>query len=979
MKIQTPKILENLNFLPKVTNITLDCTNKESISIQSNFQLNVKYSDKKFAWFLDPKVVKLLNLVITFSFNEQLTNKLSNDSKSFLYTGIPSNLFDKNDYIQIEDKFSNLNSDTARTVDASGQILLSTSFQKLIKLTTKPSHLTVFTAIHIDNNTIADSFGVNLNSFKTVGTFSSESFIINDKYVSGKVNDLTILREKEKFQFNSQEFFKFLQNSSLVQKIIKKNPGEVSFSPLYHSINDEQQVSCVFFINLEKLFQFKSKFPTFFQNEQFSQNFFSLESNYSPFHIKLVRYNNSKKYDVLYDGNFSKFITNEDVKITNIDLGDKKMFCLSFLDKTSQKLNTDYQYEIELSFIDETVNFLSDIGIVTDFEIKNIQQIINIAKYKNYYQISTNSFSIEFEKELGRNNLSIKDCIINTAKILSQFKEFDEKTINSIITLSKSKYFNFDILDSIFDILIFVRSQIGEIQKRTLLSNSNTIIVSNKFLQTVSLQQTNVSKIKLFPTDNIFSLSSISSQNFKQRVESEILKYYNVNDIIHSSKNTLMTAHSLRGKYIDIIQDSVTVNAIDFQKYNNFLIDFYYEKMFNGEFKSVSNIDKLKIILEGNGLDLTDITASNDVEFENLLLEIFLRCIVIKDFKQFDYKNVDPKSLQTKVSLISEEKVPIGIRSLMNSLSNKSSLPRNDEAVTRDALSDVKKVFGMYMNFKNVFKIQYFDTEEFSWKDFDSNNFVNNKNFICRYIQYFDEIADVNSNDKLQFQNVDEIFVFINDKVAESVDKNSILNLVPDAESIYAIYPFGSRVYGNYSDLSDYDFILLYNKTPATEQLIRDKYTFNMTTPAQFQFDLQEHIPYALECFFLDPTSVIVSPNKPFNFNLNFTKLEESFIPKMDKEFALFKQRFNTSDFVRGKKSLFHSMRVGLYGLQILKYGKIQDYSEANFLWESISSYSSSDFVFYENKFLPIFNKIKNDFLSRKEDFSVLEIYKMLN
>lgn len=979
MNIKTPKILQNLNFLPKITNITVDSTNIDSTSITSNFQINVKYTDKKFTWFLDPKVLKILNLVITYSFDKSITNELLTDNKSFIYKKIESKIYPKNKFVQIIDKFNNINSNSSKTIDPSGQVFITTSFQKLLKLNKKPQHLTIFVAVSLDKSEMAKTFNINESLLETVGIYSSEQFIDDSRYTSDKINDLTIFREKDKFQFNSKQFSKFLQDITLIEKTLQKQLKEINFSPLYHSINKDMQVNCVFFINLEKLFQYKSKFPAFFQNAEFNSNFFATESNYLPIHVKLVRYDKSDKYETLYDGNFSKFISDSKVKMSNIDLGESKVLCLSFLDKQSNKLFEQYQYEIELSFNDRTMFFLESIQLFIEKELKNIEEIINIAKYKNYYQISTNCFSPKLEQHLNKNNLSIKNSITNTSKILSQFKQFDEKIIKSIVSLATSTYFNFDVLYSILDVLIFLKLQIKNIQNNITVSNSNKITISNKFLQKIDLSNSNLCRLEVVPADNLQSISSISSSDFKNRVQKEISKYYNINNIVHISKNTIMTPRAIYGKYIDILQEDVSMDTVDFKKYNNFLIDYYYQNIFAGDFKSESNIYKLKNILQNYGFDISEIEIDDQIELEDLLLNTFLRCVVIQDFTEFEYKNVDSKSIETKVSLIQLEKISVAMRSMISSLSNDSSLLKINELNSRDNLTDIKKTFAMYMNYKNTFKIQFFDIKDFQWKDFDSANFVNNKNFICRYISYFDENADINQKKDIDFKLIDEIFLLLNDKTSESIDRKLLLQIIPNSENLYCGFSFGSRVYGNYSDLSDYDFILIYNNIQPIQQVVNDKYTFNITTKEMFQKDLNEHKPYALECFFLDSQKVLLNPAKNFNFSLNYEKLRSAFEQKADNEFLLFRERFNSGDFIRGKKCLFHSIRILLFGLQIKKYGKIIDYSQANFIWENIKSSNNLHYGYYESKYFPIFHTLKKQMSSEKLDLDISQIYKMLN
>ena len=47
----------------------------------------------------------------------------------------------------------------------------------------------------------------------------------------------------------------------------------------------------------------------------------------------------------------------------------------------------------------------------------------------------------------------------------------------------------------------------------------------------------------------------------------------------------------------------------------------------------------------------------------------------------------------------------------------------------------------------------------------------------------------------------------------------------------------------------------------------------------------------------------------------------------------------------RGKKSLFHAIRIVMFGIQISKYGKIVDYSAANHIWEEINNNESTNWL----------------------------------
>jgi hypothetical protein len=61
------------------------------------------------------------------------------------------------------------------------------------------------------------------------------------------------------------------------------------------------------------------------------------------------------------------------------------------------------------------------------------------------------------------------------------------------------------------------------------------------------------------------------------------------------------------------------------------------------------------------------------------------------------------------------------------------------------------------------------------------------------------------------------------------------------------------------------------------------------------------------------------------------------------------------------KKSLFHSLRILMFGIQIMKLGKIVDFSEANIYYKDIMD-SPNDWEYLKEKYQPIYNKLKSEF-----------------
>lgn len=77
--------------------------------------------------------------------------------------------------------------------------------------------------------------------------------------------------------------------------------------------------------------------------------------------------------------------------------------------------------------------------------------------------------------------------------------------------------------------------------------------------------------------------------------------------------------------------------------------------------------------------------------------------------------------------------------------------------------------------------------------------------------------------------------------------------------------------------------------------------------------------------------------------------------------------------FERGKKSLFHSLRILMFGIQIAQFGKIVNYEEvcsdlmklirkANELWKEIDSDPSVEWDHYHQKYKKEFNRLKSKF-----------------
>jgi len=127
---------------------------------------------------------------------------------------------------------------------------------------------------------------------------------------------------------------------------------------------------------------------------------------------------------------------------------------------------------------------------------------------------------------------------------------------------------------------------------------------------------------------------------------------------------------------------------------------------------------------------------------------------------------------------------------------------------------------------------------------------------------------------------------------------------------------------------------------------------------------LDEHEISALECLFLPPSPPFVMLNKlNYEFKLDLPKLRKAISHKSSNSFVKCKKKLEVEhDYYIGKKSLWHSLRMLMFGTQIAKFGEIVNYCEANKFWKEIVMSERNDWLYFKEKYQPIFNELSTEF-----------------
>lgn len=187
-------------------------------------------------------------------------------------------------------------------------------------------------------------------------------------------------------------------------------------------------------------------------------------------------------------------------------------------------------------------------------------------------------------------------------------------------------------------------------------------------------------------------------------------------------------------------------------------------------------------------------------------------------------------------------------------------------------------------------------------------------------------------------------------------------------ENDYAVYLYGSRVYGNAQLHSDWDYVVVregVEKGDIRQGMVNVK----LVSPGHFQRLLDEHRMTALECLFLPPEKTLKAPTTPWRFKLDKAQLFETVSARSDQDWAKAVKRFNSSfdratELERGKKSLYHSIRLLMFGIQIAKHSSIVDYGEANPIFEEIMTNPSTSWEDYKTEWKPKREKLLEELRS---------------
>lgn len=177
-------------------------------------------------------------------------------------------------------------------------------------------------------------------------------------------------------------------------------------------------------------------------------------------------------------------------------------------------------------------------------------------------------------------------------------------------------------------------------------------------------------------------------------------------------------------------------------------------------------------------------------------------------------------------------------------------------------------------------------------------------------------------------------------------------------EPIIRLYKYGSSVYGTENENSDLDYIVVVESDDDLYYNVnKDNTNFTVYSENRFIMEIENHSIHILECIFQDD-------NDPYlkYFILDRDKLRRAVSSVASNSFVKCKKKLADGEYYIGKKSLFHSLRILIYGIQIGYYGKIVDYKDSSRFYFEIMSADTNDWNYFKDKYQPIYNYLKSTF-----------------
>lgn len=191
------------------------------------------------------------------------------------------------------------------------------------------------------------------------------------------------------------------------------------------------------------------------------------------------------------------------------------------------------------------------------------------------------------------------------------------------------------------------------------------------------------------------------------------------------------------------------------------------------------------------------------------------------------------------------------------------------------------------------------------------------------------------------------------------------LNRLYEDDNVLNVFVYGSHLYGSYDESSDIDYIIV-----AREWFDSDDVNAQVYTVEQFRMALDRHDIQAMECV-CAPAAFVMKNGYEWKVpDIDRQKLRMSISTIASNSWVKGKKKLLVSgdyDVKLAIKSVFHSLRILDYGIQIATSGKVYEWDSMNYVLEDLRklSYQREDlWNAIDTKYRKVFNSKSSEFKS---------------
>lgn len=201
-------------------------------------------------------------------------------------------------------------------------------------------------------------------------------------------------------------------------------------------------------------------------------------------------------------------------------------------------------------------------------------------------------------------------------------------------------------------------------------------------------------------------------------------------------------------------------------------------------------------------------------------------------------------------------------------------------------------------------------------------------------IKQFDINPELYIDGKLETKDLSSL---LNELYQKRKSYKTIYDYIKD-NNILNIYIFGSQVYGTATPESDDDIIMVVKEWFDSKDINIHVYTIE-----SFQLLIDRHDIQALECIFAAKEFILKETKIFYQYVINKQALRNSVSTITSNSWVKGKKKLIVAgdyDLHLAIKSIFHSLRILDFGIQIATSGAIQNYGSMNYVLEDLKKLS---------------------------------------